>query len=110
MGSTTNVCSRWAATMSACNKANFNSTGLYKHFQEGCHSDTGQVKDHIRLTLVDFLDTTVEKLRHAGHEVGPLCRCTECGQLKMILRLGIFYGESGLNSKDEIVSNVRGNL
>ena len=71
VGSTTDVCSRWAATKSACNKANSNSTGLYKHFQEGCPSDTGQGKDHIRLTLVDFFDTTVEKLSHAGHEGGP---------------------------------------
>ena len=71
VGSTTDFCARWAAAKSACNKANSNSTGLYKHFQEGCPSDSGQDKDNIRLTLLDFLDTTVGKLDTAGHISGP---------------------------------------
>ena len=109
VGSTTDVCSRWAATKSACNKANSNSTGLYKHFQDGCPSDTGQRKDHIRITLLDFLDTTVERLQTAGHLPGPQCRCTECGKLKRIedkwiTKLGTFHGASGLNTRDEIVA------
>ena len=115
VGSTTDICARWAATKSACNKANSNSTGLYKHFQEGCPSDSGQEKDNIRLTLLDFLDTTVEKLVSAGHISGPQCRCTECNKLKRIedkwiLRLGTFHGGSGLNSRDEVVGKVRGNF
>ena len=60
------------------------------------------------------MDTTEEKLMQAGHEGGPKCRCTKCGKLKRtedmwILRLGTFYGETRLNSRDEIVSNVSGN-
>ena len=115
VGSTTDICARWAAAKSACNKGTSNSTGLYKHFQEGCPSDGGSDKDQIRLTLIDFLDTSVPKLADAGHISGPQCRCTECNKLKRIedkwiLRLGTFYGASGLNSRDEIVGNVRGNF
>ena len=75
-GSTTDVCSRWAATKSACNKRNSNSTGLYKHFQEGCPSDAGPSKDNIRITLLDYLDTTEEMLNQAGHVAGPQRRCS----------------------------------
>jgi hypothetical protein len=115
VGSTTDVCARWAATKSACNKGNSNSTGLYKHFQEGCPSDVGLDKEQIQLTLLDFLDTSVDKLDSAGHISGPQCRCTECNKLKRIedkwiLRLGTFYGASGLNSRDETVGAVRGNF
>ena len=115
VGSTTDVCGRWAATKSACNKRNSNSTGLYKHFQEGCPSDTGQQKDHVRLTLLDYLDTTVEQLDRAGHVTGPQCRCTECNRLKRIedkwiCKMGTFHGDSGLNTRDEVVAVVRGNF
>ena len=115
IGSTTDVCSRWASTKSACNKMNSNSTGLYRHFQEGCPSDTGPSKNHIRITLVDFLDTTEQLLDQAGHIGGPQCRCNQCDRLKRIedkwiMRMGTFFGDSGLNSRDEIVSNVRGNF
>ena len=107
VGSTTDVCGRWAATKSACNRANSNSTGLYKHFLNGCPNDTGRQKEHIRLTLVDYYDTTVERLRVVGHLSGPQCQCTECGELlwtenKWILRLGTFHPTSGLNLRDEI--------
>ena len=43
MGSTTAVRSRWAATQSACNKRNLNATGLYKHFQDSCPRDDGNI-------------------------------------------------------------------
>ena len=114
IGSTTDVCSRWSNAKSACNKADSNSTGLYKHFQDGCPNDTGAEKSHIRVTLVDFLDTTEDRLRVAGHEPGPQCRCAECQKLKRtedkwILRMGTFYGESGLNTRDELTAAVRGN-
>ena len=113
--STTDLYARWAATKSACNKANTNSKDLYKHFQEGCPSDGDQDEDNIRLTLLDFLDTTVGKLDTAGHISGPQCRFTECNKLKRvkdkwILRLGTFYGASGLNSRDEIVGTARSNF
>ena len=115
VGSTTDICSRWAAAKSACNKRNSNSTGLYKHFQEGCQNDGGQQKDNIRLTLLDYLDTTVERLELSGHVGGPQCRCTECNKLKRvedkwIMRLGTFHRDSGLNSRDEIIATVGGNF
>ena len=114
VGSTTDVCSRWSSTKSACNKQNSNSTGLYKHFMEGCPHDTGVGKGHVRLTLLDYLDTTEERLRLAEHQPGPQCKCEECRKLlktenKWILRLGTFHGTSGLNTRDEVKSDVRGN-
>ena len=87
-------------------------TGLYKHFLDGCPNDTGQ--DIIRITLVDFFDTSENKLRQAGHEPGPQCRCVECNGLKRvedkwILRMGTFHGASGLNRRDELTAVARGN-
>ena len=114
IGSTTDICSRWSSTKSACNKADSNRTGLYKHFQDGCPNGTGRSKTHIRLTLVDFYDTTEDKLTQAGHEPGPQCRCVECNRLKRvedkrILRMGTFHGDSGLNTRDEFTAVARGN-
>jgi hypothetical protein len=67
----------------------------------------------VRITLLDFFDTTEQKLRDAGHHSGPQCQCQECCKLlktenKWILRLGTFIVNSGLNTKDEIKSKVRG--
>ena len=114
IGSTTDICSRWSSTKSDCNKADSNRTGPYKHFQEACPNDTGRSKSRFRLTLVDFYDTTEDKLRLARHEVGPQCRCNEWNRLKTvedkwILRMWIFYGDSGLNKRDEFIDVVRGN-
>ena len=33
-------------------------TGLFKHFWEGCPIDNGRVKRNIRISLIDFMDTT----------------------------------------------------
>ena len=114
IGSTTDICGRWSNTKSACNKADSDRTGLYKHFRDGCPNDTGQEKSHIRLTLVDYYDTTEDRLRLAGHEPGPQCRCVECNGLKRvedkwILRMGTFHGDSGLNARNEFTAVARGN-
>ena len=114
VGSTIDICSRWSSTKSACNKGNSNSTGMYKHFMDGCQNDTGVEKNHIRLTLLDSMDTTEERLRVAGYQPGPQCICKECKKLlrtenKWIMRLGIFHGTTGLNTRDEVKSDVRGN-
>jgi hypothetical protein len=87
---------------------------MYRHFMDGCPNDGGREKDQLRLTLLDFLDTSEEKLLQCGHQAGPQCKCTECLKLlrtenKWILRLGTFYGNSGLNTRDEVKSAVRGN-
>ena len=95
-------------------RADYVCTGMYRHFMNGCLQDGGQEKDQLRLTLIDFLDTSKEKLLHCGHQPGPKCRCTECLKLlktenTWILRLGTFFGNSGLNTRDEVNYAVRGN-
>ena len=87
--------------------------GIYKHFLQGCPNDTGKEKEHLRLTLLDYLDTTEATLRKSGHQSGPQCKCGECSKLlrtenKWILRLGTFHGQSGLNMRDEVKSAERG--
>ena len=87
---------------------------MYKYFMDGCPSDAGSDKQQLRLTLLDYLDTTEQKLTDAGHKSGPQCQYQECDKLlstenKWNLRLGTFFGDSGLNSRDKIKSKVRGN-
>ena len=111
IGSTVSMTSRWANTKQRCNKRDSDATGLYKHFRDGCPNDTGVTKSTIRVSLVDFMDTTIVKLGEAGHRKGN-CRCSECDRLrqlenKWILRLGTFYGESGLNERNILDSAVR---
>ena len=83
---------------------------------EGCQSDNGDMnKTNLRLTLLDSVDTSVEKLNTAGHQKGAKCRCSECERLKAaedkwICRLGTFYGEAGLNTRDEIKTKFRVNF
>ena len=113
IGSTTDPAARWRTHKSTCNGKNSNSTGLSKHFKEGCPNDTGKEKETLDFTLIDYYDTSASKLLKANHEPGPSCRCSECGQLKLledkwIIRLGTFY-DHGLNSRNEIKSKARGN-
>ena len=79
---------------------------------EGCSNDLGLDKSTLDFTLIDYFDTTEEKLLHAKHVTGPKCRCTECGKLKdledrWILKVGSFYGNSGLNNRNEIKRKTR---
>ena len=111
IGSTVSMTSRWANTKQRCNKRDSDATGLYQHFRDGCPNYTGVNKSAIRVSLVDFMDTTIVKLGEAGHRKGN-CRCSECDRLrqlenKWILRLGTFYGESGLNERNILDSAVR---
>ena len=114
IGSTTNPNLRWANYKSCCNRKKSNGTGLCKHFMEGCPNDKGDVhKKNLSFSLVDFYDTTNEKLKKAKHLPGPKCRCKECMKLKeiedkWILKMGSFYGSSGLNIRDEIKKKSRG--
>ena len=90
-------------------------TGLYKHFKSGCPSGSGGGElGHLRWTILDFMDTSQEKLQAVGHQAGPKCRCTECQKLKniedkWICRMGTFYGQ-GLNTRDEIKARSRVNF
>ena len=84
---------------------------MYKHVKEGCPNDTGREKDHLRLTMIDYME---EWLIQSEHQPGPQCTCGECLKLlrtenKWILRLVTFHGQSGLNTRDEVKSAVRRN-
>ena len=112
VGSTQDPKLRWANYKSECNKQNSNRTGLCKHFMEGCPNDQGPEKLTLDFTLIDFFDTTADILKQANHVPGPKCRCNECEKLKeledrWILKLGSFYGKSGLNLRDEIKKKTR---
>ena len=108
---------QWATHKSDCNQnLDCKKTGLSKHFTigDGCHFDPGHQKETINFSLIDYFNTTEDKLEKANHEKGPKCRCCECNGLKdledkMILKLGTFYGSSGLNERDEIISKTRCN-
>ena len=83
VGSTTDVCRRWASTKKACLDRDSTNTGLYKHFKNGCPADKGDGDlAYVKWTLVDFVETSAEKLVNAGHLGGAKCRCTECHKLK----------------------------
>ena len=82
---------------------------------EGCPNDPGRQKENLKMTLIDYWDTTALKLLEAGHEKGAQCRSRECNSLKniedkWILQLGTFYGLSGLNERDEVKSKSHGNF
>ena len=113
VGSTTNPTSRWSNHKSTCNSRKSNSTGLSKHFRLGCPNDTGQKKSTLDFTLLDFYDTSEDKLRQSEHLQGPKCRCAECENLKLledkwILKLGTLY-DDGFSTRDEIKSKSRYN-
>ena len=101
---------------STCNINSSKSTGLSKHFThgQGCPNDPGRQKETLNFVLIDHYDTTRVKLEAAKHENGAKFRCQECSNLKdledqNILNLGTFYGNSGLNTRDEIISKTRCN-
>ena len=79
VGSTTDVCARWASTKKACLDKNASNTGLYKHFMNGCPADNGTGDlSYLKWTLVDWIDTSAELLFKARHQGGAKCRCSEC--------------------------------
>ena len=64
VGSTTEMCWWWFSCNSGSTK-----TGLAAHFAHGCQGDTGREKDNLTVTLLDFMDVTmdeVEKARQGG--------------------------------------------
>ena len=116
VGSTSQPTARWRNHKSTCNNGPSNSTGLSKHFteNEGCPNDTGRQKDTLNFTLIDYIDVTEDDLVNAEHIGGPKCRCVQCERLKdledmWILKMGTFYGDGALNSRDEIQSKTRFN-
>ena len=89
---------------------------MHKHFKTGCPAgNVGGDLKQLQWTILDHLDTTQDKLTTVGHQGGPKCRCLECEKLKnledkWICRMGSFYGDSGLNTRDEIKTRSRVNF
>ena len=116
IGSTTDICKRWASTKKACLDGDSVGTGMYKHFKTGCPAGNGGGElPQLRWTILDHVETTLGKLTTAGHIGGPKCRCSECQRLKTvedkwICRVGSFYGDSGLNTRDEVKARSRVNF
>ena len=106
VGYTTNILGRFATHKNTANSKNSNTTGLAKHFQQGCpNDDNDKRKFMLNITLLDCYDTTREKLRNAGHK-SRYCDCSECRMArriedKWVARLGTMFGSSGLNSKED---------
>ena len=106
VGYTTNLTTRFANHKSTANSRKSNSTGLAKHFKDGCASDNGDKnKSILNVTILDCYDTTREKLRRAKHK-DRYCECSECEIAKRlehrwIARLGSMFGASGLNTKED---------
>ena len=112
VGSTTDMYGRWSTHKSTCNTG-CTKTGLSAHFTHGCPGDTGRGKENLEVTLIDFLDVTLEQVQQANHG-GVGCVCTLCRKLKNLedtwmMRLGTFYHRGGLNKRDEIKRKVRVN-
>ena len=81
---------------------------------DGCPNDTGKQKETLNFTLIDYIDVSPEYLVKIGHVKGPQCRCMECNRLKdvedsWILKMGTFYGDGALNSRDEVQAKRRCN-
>ena len=79
-----------------------------------CPFDNGVEKMTLNYTLIDYYDTTEQKINEASHVPGPKCRCRECNLLKdlennWIMKIGSLYGVSGLNSRNEMKNSDRWN-
>ena len=113
IGSTIELIGRWANHKSSCNSKwkknkvkNVRSTGLSGHFSMGCHGDEGKLKKNLKIILLDYYDTTNDKLKKAGHIKGAGCKCLECKHLKRLesewmCKMGTLYGRTGLNTREE---------
>ena len=104
---------RWANTKSKINNDKKPGTGLEIHYKEGCSQNFGPDLASVRVTLLEHMDTTNEKLLHSNPKPGPGCRCDECRKLKSmedkwICRMGSYHGVHGLNDRNEITNKVRG--
>ena len=112
VGSTTSMTDRWANTKSRIILEKKPGTGLETHYKEGCSQNLRPDLASVRITLLEHMDTTHEKLTEAIDQAGPGCRCNECGKLKSledkwICRVGSYHGIFGLNDRCEITNNVR---
>ena len=82
VGSTTSMTKRWANTKSRINNRKEAGTGLETHYLEGCSQHLGPDLGSVRITLLEHMTSTHDRLTGASHKPGPGCRCAECGKLK----------------------------
>ena len=68
IGSTTSMTDRWANTKSKINSNKTPGTGLETHYKEGCSQNLGPDLASVRVTLVEHMDTTHEKLAACNHK------------------------------------------
>ena len=63
VGSTTDVCGRWANTKKACQEGKLSNTEMYKHLMTGCpeFQQTGNLC-HLKWKLLDSMLTSAESL------------------------------------------------
>ena len=109
VGSTTNLLSRWAHHKFSCNNKKA-STGLSRHFIEGCPADEGEDRKklkYLEITIIDKYDVKKSKLDEAKHKKAAGCRCRECLELeerehKWQKTLGTCFGKPGLNDLRDV--------
>ena len=75
---------KWSSHKSGC-KNGSTKTGLAAHFSTGCPGDMGRDKDNLKVTLVDYMDVTMEDVETAKHG-GVGCTCSLCEKLKKFRR------------------------
>ena len=117
VGSTNSMTQRWSNTKSIINSMQSRDnvqpgTGLENHFKMGCSQYSGPELSNVKISLLEHMDTTEEKLHKSSHKSGPGCRCNQCEILKnledkWITRLGSYHGHHGLNERDEIIRKAR---
>ena len=117
VGSTSKLLPRWANHKHEINTKDPQncSTALSRHFISGCPGDISKKKEHLKIILVDYHDTTIEKLMACGHKDGPGCKCEECITLKTIevdsmLQTNSISIQYGLNSMDEVIFITQSNF
>ena len=117
VGSTNSMTQRWSNAKSIINSMQSRDnvqpgTGLENHFKMGCSQYSGPELSNVKISLLEHMDTTEEKLHKSSHKSGPGCRCNQCEILKnledkWITRLGSYHGHHGLNERDEIIRKAR---
>ena len=113
VGSTSNIPARFGNHKCNAHMKNSVSCGLAKHFKQGCpHDQNDRNMPQLRISIIDYMNTSEMSLQISKHQNGPQCRCSECEKLKTledkwILRLGTYEG-NGLNDRNEIKSKCRG--
>ena len=115
IGSSTDMRKRFANHKSSCNARSSTVTGLAAHFSNppGCPGYNYPKQPHIKVTLVDGFQASHSDLTKKGHDFRVKnCHCIFCNKLnrlenEWIMKMGLFQGPLGLNSREDLGSNFR---